>query len=67
MRSLSVTVYLGKLGNEKRLCTYDGDISPSKGDIIFYDEELYKIMYCLLDIDNDEYNIFVRLATEEDY
>ena len=64
--SLSIKVYRGKLGLEKKLCDIDTGIAPSKGDIIFYNDEFYKVMYCLFDIERDEYNVFVRLATEED-
>lgn len=67
MKSLLSNVYLGRLGFEKKLCSYNYDITPSKGDIIFYNDDFYKVMYCLFDVDNNEYNVFVRLATEEDY
>lgn len=67
MDSLLTNVYVGRLGLEKRLCTMNWEIAPNKGDIIFYGDEFYKVMYCLLDVDNDKYNVFVRLATEEDY
>lgn len=65
----NISVYLGGFGSEARL--YDippeSDILPQKGDFIFYDNESYKIMYCMLDIDDGEYSIFVRRAVEEDF
>lgn len=65
----NIGVYLGQFGNETRLCDmpFESDIIPQKGDFIFYDNEPYKVMYCMLDVDNGEYSIFVRRAVEEDF
>lgn len=64
-----ISVYLGQFGSETRL--YDlppeSDIIPQKGDFIFYDGEPYKVMYCMIDVDNGEYSVFVRRAVEEDF
>lgn len=64
-----IGVYLGQFGSETRLCDLppESDIIPQKGDFIFYDSEPYKVMYCMLDVDNGEYSIFVRRAVEEDF
>mgnify|MGYP004649698609 FL=1 len=64
-----IAVYLGQFGSETRLCdlSSESDIIPQKGDFIFYDTEPYKVMYCMVDVDNGEYSIFVRRAVEEDF
>lgn len=65
----NIGVYLGKFGSETRLCDLppESDIIPQKGDFIFYNSEPYKVMYCMIDVDNGEYSVFVRRATEEDF
>ena len=64
-----IGIYLGQFGNETRLCNlpYESDIIPQKGDFIFYNSETYKVIYCMLDVDDGEYNVFVRMAVEEDF
>ena len=64
-----IGVYLGQFGSETRLCDLppESDIIPQKGDFIFCDGEPYKVMYCMVDVDNGEYSIFVRRAVEEDF
>lgn len=64
-----IGVYLGQFGNETRLCDLppESDIISQKGDFIFYDSEPYKVMYCMVDVDNGEYSVFVRRAVEEDF
>lgn len=66
---MDVKVYEGQFGNEKLLFSDDGclTILPQKGDFVFYKTEVYKVMYAMVDIDNEEYSIFVRKAIEEDY
>lgn len=62
-------VYEGKFGEETRLfkLSDNANILPKKNDFIFYGEQTYKVMYCLLDYDDNEYSVFVRKAIEEDY
>ena len=64
-----IGVYLDQFGSETRLCDLspESDIIPQKGDFIFYDTEPYKVMYCMVDVDNGEYSVFVRRAVEEDF
>lgn len=64
-----INVYLGQFGSERLLCnlSIEADIIPQKGDFIFYDSEPYKVMYCMIDVDNSEYSVFVRRAVEEDF
>lgn len=64
-----IGVYLGQFGSETRLCDLppEADIIPQKGDFIFCDGEPYKVMYCMVDVDNGEYSVFVRRAVEEDF
>lgn len=70
---MDVKVYLGRFGEEQLLFdpeevdTFMLDITPRKGDFIFYNATTYKVLYCMNDVDNDEYAIFVRQAVEEDY
>lgn len=65
----NIGVYLGQFGSETLLYNPppESDIIPQKGDFIFYDGEPYKVMYCMVDVDNGEYSIFVRRAVEEDF
>lgn len=65
----NIGVYLGQFGSETRLCDLppEADIIPQKNDFIFYDSESYKVMYCMVDVDNGEYSVFVRRAVEEDF
>ena len=65
----NIGVYLGQFGSETRLCDLplEADLIPQKGDFIFYDSEPYKVMYCMVDVDNGEYSVFVRRAVEEDF
>ena len=64
-----IGVYLGQFGSETRLCDLppESDIIPQKGDFIFYKDETYKVMYVMLDYDNQEYLVFVRKTIEEDF
>ena len=65
----NIGVYLGSFGSETRLCDLspECDIIPQKGDFFFFGTEPYKVMYCMLDVDNGEYTVFVRRACEEDF
>ena len=64
-----IKVYEGRFGYESFLYEASGQIGnicPSKGDFIFYKDETYKVMYIMLDYDNNEYLVFVRKTTEAD-
>lgn len=62
-------VYEGRFGYEHFLyeINEEDDIVPDKGDFIFFDDEIYKVMYVMFDYDNGGYNIFARKTTEEDF
>ena len=65
-----IKVYEGRFGYESFLYEASGqvdDVCPTKGDFIFYENETYKVMYIMLDYDNQEYLVFVRKTTEEDF
>lgn len=63
-----VKIYVGRFGEEKYLCDMsETDYLPSKGDFIFYNCETYKVLYVMHDMDDDDFNVFVRRAVEEDY
>ena len=65
-----IKVYEGRFGYESFLYEASGqvgDVRPTKGDFIFYKDETYKVMYIMLDYDNQEYLVFVRKTTEEDF
>lgn len=68
-RNMEIKVYKGRFGYENFLFNYDVDMEviPSKGDFIFYEEEIYKVLYCMIDVDNNIYNVFVRATSEEDF
>ena len=61
-------IYVGRFGEEKYLCDMsETDYLPFKGDFIFYNCEVYKVLYVMHDMDDDVFDVFVRLAVEEDY
>ena len=65
-----IKVYERRFGYESFLyeaLRKNGDVCPCKGDFIFYKDETYKVMYIMLDYDNQEYLVFVRKTTEEDF
>lgn len=64
-----IGVYLGRFTNETKLfdMPLNIDIIPNKGDFIFYNDETYKVLYNMLNVQDGEYTIFVRRATEEDF
>ena len=63
-----VKIYVGRFGEEKYLCDMsETDYLPSKGDFIFYEDETYKVLYVMHDMDNGVFSVFVRSAVEEDY
>lgn len=64
-----IGVYLGCFGQEELLfhMPIDVDIIPQKGDFIFYNDEVYKVLYNMLNVQDGEYTIFVCRAIEEDF
>ena len=65
-----IKVYEGRFGYESFLYEASDanyNVGPCKGDFIFYKDETYKVMYIMLDYDNQEYLVFVRKTTEEDF
>lgn len=64
----NVNVYVGRFGEETRLCSLKfGDYLPCKDDFIFYGVTVYKVLYVMHDLDDNEISVFVRMAVEEDY
>lgn len=70
---MKIKMYEGRFEYEKFLDDYvlsngkEINIIPSKGDFIFYDNTMYKVLYKIIDIDNNECDVFVIRACEEDY
>lgn len=69
---MEIRVFIGPFGEEELLFDCEENnvalaAIPTKGDLIFYDDEVYKVKYCLFDVDDNECAIFVRKAIEEDY
>lgn len=70
---MKIKMYEGRFEYEKFLDNYvlsngkEINIIPSKGDFIFYDNTMYKVLYKIIDIDNNECDVFVIRACEEDY
>lgn len=64
-----IGVYLGSFGSEQLLFNMplEIDLIPSKDDFIFYDDEVYKVLYNMLNVQDGQYTIFVRRAVEEDF
>lgn len=67
--SYSIRVYLGRFGEEQFLCDIDDDYpwALTKGEFLFHEDNVYKVLYVMHDIQDGEYLVFVRLAVEEDY
>lgn len=70
---MKIKMYEGRFEYEKFLDNYvlnngkEINIIPSKGDFIFYDNTIYRVLYKIIDIDNNECDVFVVRASEEDY
>lgn len=70
---MKIKMYEGRFKYEKFLDNYvlsngkEINIIPSKGDFIFYDNTMYRVLYKIIDIDNNECDVFVIRACEEDY
>lgn len=68
---MNINVYKGRFGYETFLFNWDdysvNECLPNKDEFIFWHENVYKVLYIMYDADNNEYNIFVRDAVEEDY
>lgn len=63
-----VKIYTGRFGDERWLCDMrDEDYLPQKNDLIFYQGVTYRVLYVMHDLDDNMYNVFVRMAVEEDY
>ena len=67
--SYPIRVYLGRFGEEQFLCDIDDDYpwALTKGEFLFHEDNVYKVLYVMHDIQDGEYLVFVRLAVEEDY
>lgn len=70
---MNIKMYEGRYGYEKFLDNYvsakgeEINIIPSKGDFIFYGNIIYRVLYKLIDIDNNECDVFVVRASEEEF
>lgn len=70
---MKIKLYESRFEYEKFLdnyvCTNGEEINiiPSKGDFIFYDTTMYRVLYKIIDIDNNECDVFIKRACEEDY
>lgn len=64
-----VKFYVGKLGEERLLFSTSKEelIGFNKNDFVLYNNEVYKILYTMHDFYYEEYNVFMRVATEEDF
>lgn len=69
MKNCGVRVYLGRFGDEQLLLevTNENPRIPQKDEFIYFEEEMYKVLYIMTDIDHNEIAVFVRHAIEEDY
>lgn len=63
-----IKYYLGRFGEEEFLFEDLKPYSyPNNGDLIFFENEVYKAMYKLYDYDNDALCVFVRMTILEDF
>lgn len=69
MKNCDVRVYLGRFGDEQLLFEVKNENPriPQKDEFIYFEEEMYKVLYIMTDIDHNELVIFVRRAVEEDF
>lgn len=69
MKNYDIRVYLGRFGDERLLFKVKNENPriPQKDEFIYFEEEMYKVLYIMTDIDHNELVIFVRHAIEEDY
>lgn len=69
MENYDIRCYLGRFGDESELFTVENKNCriPIKGEFIYFEEEAYKVLYVMTDVDNKELAIFVREAIEEDF
>lgn len=63
---MPIKIYEGRFGEESFLFNYHGDL-PNVGNFIFYNEQPYRVLYYMIDVDNFEYSVFVRKSIEEDF
>lgn len=66
---IPIRIYQGRFSEEHFLFEIPSHMNytPSKGDFLFHHGTSYKILYIMLDVDDDEYIVFVREAVEEDF
>ncbi len=65
-----IKVYQGSFGYEQYLFDIDPTeytVLPQKGDFLNYQDIIYKVLYVMLDINYQEYVVFVRESIEEDF
>ncbi len=69
MKDYNIRFYLGRFGDEQLLFKVKNKNPriPQKDEFIYFEEEMYKVLYIMTDIDHNELDIFVRHAIEEDY
>lgn len=69
MKDYNIRFYLGKFGNECLLFKVKNENPriPQKDEFIYFEGEMYKVLYIMTDIDNNGLDVFVRYAIEEDY
>lgn len=61
--------YVGKFGEERLLFSTSKEefTNYHKNDFVLYNNEVYKILYTMHDFYYEEYNVFMRVAVEEDF
>lgn len=65
---MTTNYYLGRFGEEHFLFEdKTANATPFKGDIIYFDNEFYKVMYRIIDYDTNDIDVFVREVIEEDF
>ena len=69
MKNCDVRIYLGRFGDERLLFEVKSENPriPQKDEFIYFEDEMYKVLYIMTDVDHNELSIFVRHAIEEDY
>lgn len=62
-----IKYYIGHFLEEQFLFETNKGKFPEKGEFIYYNGEVYTVMYTMINYDHNEFYAFVRLASEEEY
>lgn len=62
-----IKYYVGHFLKDQFLFKANEDKFPEKGEFIYYNGEVYTVMYTMINYDHNEFYAFIRPASEEEY